>query len=363
MSSMIQRTGLITSLLALAVAAYPQSSGKPTPIAAPVLTVVPDTPHSVRPLIGLTGSASLGPALDLGFESVQLVISAAPNYVIAMTSERKWVIAFQLLGGAPSIRPVDSFWSSDSSANTDCDESYDNSGLIKGSIVAACRRSRNTKWPAQIDKVAISSSGAAAAFYSSSENRIYRFTGLPDSPAFAGTSDVSAAGSIDILAISDDGRTLAVSAADTGTLFIVNGSQQPAFTAVLRHISAMRFVRNSADAWVADDVDDAVYSWSNGQLFTLATQADGIANPNALASSRDNTKLFVSNTRTNSIITISLNGTGPTSVPCKCNLSGLFPTTADSVFRITDFTDGPVLLFDGGSTEPRVLYAPIVSNF
>src|SRR5207249_12198333 len=63
------------------------------------------------------------------------------------------------------------------------------------------------------------------------------------------------------------------------------------------------------------------------------------------------------------LTTIGLDGSGITSTPCQCALTAFESTSADSVFRLTDFSGGPVLLFDGKAATPRMLFVRAGAQF
>jgi hypothetical protein len=296
-------------------------------LAPPALSFVLDGSGQLRPVVGISGSASVGAPLELGFGITQIVVSPGHDYILASVAGQDSPVLLQLRRGALSVWPLNQL--------------------------------------PKVDLMAPSASGTAAAFLSQSDGRVYALRQLADSAMPAGQFDVSGIGPITTLAISDDGQTLAVGTSDglTGSVFLVDAAGPPRLIAFSRHPSAIRFFRDSRNAIIADDMDNTVLMLSQGQVFTLANAQDGISTPIAVAISSDSQKVFVGNSQTASITTIDLPGKVEAPVYCNCSLTGLHPTSADSVFRINDFSGGPILLFDASSDRPRITYAPDAFKF
>ena len=296
-------------------------------VAPPVLALTTDSAGALRPLIGIARAATVGTPLDFGFSLLQSAIPPDQDYILATTAESQWPIWLQLRDGTPSIRAFE--------------------GL------------------ANIDRIAISPTGSAAVFVSESDARIYSFTNLSQAPVPVGDFDVSGLGSLTALAIADSGKAVLVGTSDgaNGSVFLLKPSQAPQFVSPAGHPSAIQFLLKSDSAIIADDVQNEILSVSGGQVSIIATKEDGIASPDALGISRNNQKIFVGDSKTGSITTIEglSNVSGP--VYCNCTLSGLHPTNTDSVFRITDFSGGPIFLFDGNSPDSEIVFVPVAAQY
>src|SRR5204863_9493842 len=177
--------------------------------------------------------------------------------------------------------------------------------------------------------------------------------------------DTSSVGNISAFGISDDGSTVLVggSSPNSGSLYVINNGQAPRLIGSIQHPSAIQFLRNSGGAIVADDADNKIYQLTNDQFVVLASANDGIATPEGLGISNDNQKVFVANTGSGAVTTLSLNGAAAQSMSCNCAMTGIQPTSADSVFAVTAFTGGPISLFDGGSATSRMLFVPVRAQF
>jgi hypothetical protein len=307
------------------VNAYGQT---PASVTQPALSYVVDSGHQVRPLIGIVGAASVGNPADLGFDVTQAAVPPAHDYVIALSPGSNWPILLQV------------------SAGTFVPQWFAFATTLDPSTI--------------IDRVALSPTGSAAALFSSAQGRIYLFTRLAQSAVSKGQIDVSTLGAVSAFSVSDDGQNVAIGVSDgqNGSVYVAGSKSQPILVATMSHPAAIAFLRNSGAAIVADDQQNIIYSLWDNQALPIASASDGVAAPVAIATSNDNQRIFVANSQTGSVMTISLTGDATASVNCNCTLTGLYPTSTDSVFRLTDFSGSPVLLFDANRPVPRITFVP-----
>jgi hypothetical protein len=216
-----------------------------------------------------------------------------------------------------------------------------------------------------ISRIALSPSGSSAALLSESASKIYAFSNLSQSPTLTGTFDTTALGQPTTFAINDDGNAviLGTSDGDVGALYLIKLGQPAALITWCHHPSAVMFLHKSGWAIVADDAENQIYLVNDSQIAGTFGTESGIAGPVAVASSNDNRKVFVGNAQTGSVVTIGYDGSVSEPLYCKCALTGLSPTNTDSVFRLTDFSNGaPVLLFDANASKPRIVFAPLATS-
>lgn len=320
-------------------------------VTQPVLTYIVDNAQHVRPLIGIAGAASVGSALDLGFSVTQAAVPPAHDYVLAMAAGSNWPILVRV--GSGQVTPqFTAFIGAGSQTNCDTADAS-NIRQFRSSCVTRPAADPGTV----IDRVALSPSGSAAALLSSGSSRVYTFTHLSQTVAPGHQIDVSATGPILSLAVSDDGQTVAVGAG--GGLYLSSYGGRLRLAAAVSYPAAIAFLHGSADAAIADSAQNTIYFLSSGQVFPIASAGDGISAPVAIGISNDNQRIFVANSQSNSIATLSSGGSAAAPVYCNCSLTGLFPTNTDSVFRLTDFTGKPVLLFDASRQTPRITFVPV----
>jgi hypothetical protein len=347
-------------ILAFILAAF-ESWGQTLPpgtVTQPTLGYVVDSAHHLRPMIGVVGAASIGNALDVGMDVISATVPPAHDYVLATTSSGGWPIMLQVRGGAFTIQP--GAFAMDSGAAA-CDGSNDDPSAARSRPRPVCSRLGSVDMGAAIDQIALSPTGSAAAFYASAQGQIYSFANVNQSPSFSGQFQVGSLGALSAFAVSDDGKTVVAGVSDgqTGSLFIANAGRPMRLIASMAHPAAIVFLRNSSNAVVADDVANMVSTIWDGQVFPVASSQDGISQPTAIGISNDNQRVFVGSSQSGSVITVGPNGTISQPMPCNCTLTGLFPTNTDSVFRLTDFTGAPVLLFDANRAAPRITFVPM----
>ena len=284
------------------------------------------------------------------FEVTRADVSPAHDYILVTTRESGWPVLLQVRGGAIAVQSP---------------------GLVparRRRLRARCYPDPSDCWvepaagsePAGIDRIALSPDGAAAAFFSESRGRIYVFANLSQSPSFLREINVAGLGRLNSFGISDDGRALALGVSDgaAGSLFFADLDRDPSARpiAVMARPSTIAFLHRSHNAVVADDVENTICAVSDGQAFAIATADAGISAPAGIAVSNDNQRIFVANSATGSVMTLSPNGTVTDARSCACTLTGLHPTSADSVFRLTDYSGRPIVLFDASNTPPRITY-------
>jgi hypothetical protein len=316
-----------TSLIYFAVFTALTAAEVSAQVGPPVLSFVPDGTGALRPLIGVAGAATIGAPLELGLSVVQLAIPPDHDYILATAEEIQSPIWLQLHEGTPAIRSLDGV--------------------------------------SNIDRIAISPTGSAAAFLSESDGRIYSFVNLSRSPLAVSNFEIGGLGPTTAFAITDDGQTGLWGTSDgvSGSVFVLKALQQPRLIASTTHPSAIQFLLNGDSAIIADDIENEILWFSNGQVSTIATAADGILAPSALAVSRDNRKIFVGSSKAASVTKIETFTTVGEPVYCNCTLTGLYPTNTDSVFRLNTFTGRPILLFDGSLATSRITYVPVATQY
>ena len=340
MSKIVSVISLILCLVCIAGlgTAHPSQRAKVLPgsVTQPVLTFIVDDTNRIRPLIGIAGAASVGNPIDIGFSVVRSEVPPAHDYLIA-TTDAAWPVFVQMRGSNITLRTMDSM-------------------LQRTSFVSDLP---------PISRIVLSPSGSSAALLSESTSTIYAFSNLSQSPTLTGAFDTSALGQPTTFAINDDGNAVILGTSDgsAGALYLMKLGQPAALIAWSHHPSAVMFLHKSAYAIVADDAENQIYIVNDGQIAGSFGTESGIAGPVAVGSSNDNRKVFVGNAQTGSVVTIGYDGSVSEPLYCKCALTGLSPTNTDSVFRLTDFSDGaPVLLFDANASKPRIVFAPLATS-
>lgn len=324
---MARLLGPITGLLLAGLAQAQQGQ-----INGPISGYVFDRPaRALRPVLGIPGASVLGDPVSFGFEVAAVYVAPRQDAAIAVGADRS-VHVVKLNSGAAS----------EVAAN--------------GISIAP-------------DGVAFSPSGSAAALYSG--GRVQVITGLPGSPAPAGTIDArgSQEGALSVrphphrsmapemFAVSDDGALLL--AASDGVVRVLQSS------------GGDRTVMDSAGAAVvafAAGGHDAVVASPNGGLTVVRdiagaaqqqsiASADDIAGADGVAFSADGTKVYVARSK-GGVAVFDLASKGRTDVTCDCVPFGLTPM--GSLFRLNEAGAGPVWLLD--TVGGRIVFVPAKSS-
>ncbi len=297
-------------------------AAQPGRISGPILGYFFDEHLAVlRPILGLPGAATMGPALDVGLKIEQAAISQPGDYALAVTGPDHQVALLRNLGGAPAAV------------------------LLTEAGLAP-------------ERILVSPSGSAAALFYSGGKLVELLTGLPDTPVVAGWIEVSS--TFAPLAISDDG-TAVLAAAEEGLLLLgADGSAR--LVSSVRGIAAAAFLNQRLDAVIAESASNTVY-WVRdvsgaGEIIPLAAEKDGISNPVAVSVSSDNQRVFVANAGSGTIAFLDLSGGALALVSCGCAPTGLDRLQGRAVFRLTEPSGQPVGVFDGDAPQARVVFVP-----
>jgi hypothetical protein len=218
------------------------------------------------------------------------------------------------------------------------------------------------------ERVIFSPSGTAVALISSGSAHV--LTGLPSAPTQFGSVKVESTTvammtgahsartfSSPAMALSDDGTYLLTVADGSARLLSIHGENRKLIAAQASALVA--FAAGGHDAAVVDSltgvtlIRDAAGA-AGTQL--LAVPDDGLAGPAGLAFSQDETTLYVASGTAQSVAVFNLAAASRSAVTCACTPSTLAPL--GNVFRLTEFTTGPLWLFDGTSATPRTVFVP-----
>jgi hypothetical protein len=277
---------------------------------------------SLRPILGILGSSTLGAPLDTGF-TISRAFALDGNRFIASTDKHSSAV-FINLASTPA------------------------------SVVAM------TDAPAQPTSVVGSRAATAAAIYYAAQQRILVVTGLPASPKVSRIVDLSAAGQdLSRYAVSDDGNILlySVPSGERDSLFAWTAASGHRLLTVADSITDIALAPNGT-AIVADAKANEVFSIASGsgarQVLTADTNV--VATPTGVAVSSSGL-IYVANAGTNTILTLDSSGRPVRSQACGCTLSRFIPFK-DSVYRLSEKTDSTIYLLEAGPVSDRILFVP-----
>jgi len=297
-----------------------QTCSAQTGIGGSILGYVFDPLNGVQPILGIPGAATIGPPLELQTEVIGITTSSQPNYILAKTAPDSNFVKINL-DTPPSVRPL-------------------GVPITPGALMT------------------VSATGSAMVTYDADRNRLFLFTGLPDSAAFAGEFDLSNVSERPTsLAVNDSGEIVLVSFSQSVVAFSADGS-----IATLdgpRRGTAMKFLSRSRDAVIADGSTNTFYLIRDLPRATeTKILADTIEEPIAVAVSNDNKQVFAASARSGDVTAVELS-TGNTSVvSCFCKPSTLASLNGNAIFRLTEPSGNPLWVFDGDGPERRIVFVP-----
>ncbi len=278
------------------------------------------------PILGVPGASLLGNSLYTGLDLADAVVSPDQNYAFLLTGELHQLKLLHLVASGAAASPID------------------------GAMAAP-------------DVIALSPRGDAAALYRASDRLLQVLTGLPDSPRILREIPSAALGGIlTSMAVADDGEAVLVAVADQALLIPSDGIPRP--LPVDGPVSAMAFRPRTHDAIAANRLNNLsliLRATEDAEIQLLASPEDGILDPLAVAFSLDGSRAFVANSGGN-LIQFDFSGGPPQSLSCQCRIAGLHRLIGNSVFLLTDLSDGPILVFDGDAPQPRIVVVPAVSE-
>lgn len=290
----------------------------------PALGFAPDSRSGqIRSIRGISGAALLGDPIATASAFSAAAISPQQDLVLAVSSGDSLVYLIPLTGGAPRAVP--------------------------------------DAMPAPSHLV-FSPSGRAALIWGSMiwGTRIQILTELAGIPRVteiaAGPFAAPAA-----IALSDDGQAvLASSAQDDTPVWLAGPGGDPAQLAVPGSVVTVAFRRDSHDLVAVTRSGDLYLIRNAGpdaEIHQVYLGNEQTSDPVAVQVSPDGTRAFTANAR-GTVAVIDLSTGSAAAVSCQCSPTGLEPLNATSLFRLTEISDRPVMLFDASTSTPRTWFVP-----
>jgi DNA-binding beta-propeller fold protein YncE len=131
----------------------------------------------------------------------------------------------------------------------------------------------------------------------------------------------------------------------------------------LQKVGGMAFLPGADSAIIADSPANTVYlgkQLSSAPSFTaIATAAQGVSSPRAVAASADGHFAFVANGVGNTLLRIDLNANAaPLPIACSCSPTELIPLAGNAGFQLTDPAAGVIYALNGDGQTPRTVFIP-----
>jgi hypothetical protein len=163
------------------------------------------------------------------------------------------------------------------------------------------------------------------------------------------------------IALSDDAQALlASSARDDSPVWLAEPRGNATQLSLPGSVTAVAFRRDSHDA-VAVTRSGDVYLIRNAgpdaeirQVYVGDSQT---SDPVAVQLSPDGTRGFTANSR-GTVAVIDLQTGLANAVSCQCSPTGLQPLSAPALYRLTDISNLPVMLFDASTSSPQIWFVP-----
>ncbi len=320
------RIGFFKVTLAAALLAGSLAAQDAAPVRGPVTGFVFDREAGIRPILGIPGAATLGPAILRTSVFDPVVFSPSGDYALAIVPR----------GGQVALL----------------------------SRLSSAFASAYLQVPPGPSKLAISPSGGAAALYHPATRSVTVLTGLPDAPTVAWSMETPyLEGGATTLAVSDGGDAALVAAAGAqSAVWLLAPATGPQFLMEAMAAPSAAFFPVSSDVVVADEGAGTVTvirdPLGQRQASQVGGPAEGVSHPVAVAVTAGNGRVLVANSEPAGMVSLSLAGEGSEALPCNCKVTGLERLAGGTAFRLNEAAEGPLYIVDAGDSAPRVVFVP-----
>jgi hypothetical protein len=241
----------------------------------------------------------------------------------------------------------------------------DATGAVQMMSLPGTELSRVADPIAKNEHIQLSRSCSNALIYAPGSSSVELISGLPSSPLVQ-TISIPSSGLIAGAAVGDTGSILFACLHADGSaavqLLTAPGNQFQALATMQRY-GGITFLPGGTSAVLADSgantVTIATLQSSGPVLTHLASVAEGVSKPLAIAPSADGHFLFVANGSGTSILRFDLTGASPpVSTACACTTSELIPLSGNAIFQLNDPVTGTIFALEGDARIPRTIFIP-----
>jgi len=215
--------------------------------------------------------------------------------------------------------------------------------------------------------ITLSSEGKSAAVLFPESQSLRILGGLPEKPQVTGEVDLQPVGLPEAWDLDEEGKLVILSVSEKQGSRISSYSRQAGFQSlgIFGRVAALKL---SADrqVLVADRENQELVLIRDvlgaAQQIRIATKEDGIHNPIAVDFSKDQRRVFVANAGSGTVTSLDLEGGPAVVTACRCEPTTLKRLEGDSVFRLTELFEDPLLLLESTPGGDRILFVPAVSG-
>jgi hypothetical protein len=290
--------------------------------------------QSIRPLNGIPGASTLGSPVKLPFAVVRAAFDAHTDAALVVSGE----------DGSPV------YW-------------------IRGLGASSPVILQLADAAPGADRIVLNESGTAALLYSISQSGFQIVDHLNDSPRVSPLVSFGNQGAVSALALNPDAQLalVGVTGPSGGQVLAVHmdGSDQGVYRSLLQvtEPSAIRFLRDGADAAIADHAENRIYllqdAANTAVPSSVADVRDGIMNPVDLAAAGPGQDLLVANAGGSNILSLDLGfNRSPLIAPTPVPPTKLQPMSGGMVFAVSEVGPAPLTILDI-SNGLNVLFVPL----
>ncbi|HTW46853.1 MAG TPA: hypothetical protein VMD92_02830 [Acidobacteriaceae bacterium] len=310
-------------------------------------TVVPNESTS-----GSSGSSSASQSIVLGGAQLGLVWSVADSTLRPIIG-----VPGATQTGAP-LFPAGSYVTAAFSAQTQTALLVDPKGNLQSLVLPSTSPQTVVQGIPAGASIAFSPKGAYAVVFASGGTSVLMLSGLPQAPS---ANSVQAGAPVVAAAISDAGTLLVAARTGNNSVSVTaspaSGSRST--LATLAGYGGMAFLPGSEDILLSDSVANTLARYHNGSATVLATRANGLNQPFAVAASLDDRWAVTANRADTNLLRIDLSGVvPPAQSTCACSPTHLSALLGNAVFELAAPGTAPGWMIEADDPVARVLFIP-----
>ena len=256
----------------------------------------------------------------------------------------------------PALFPAGAYTAGAFASPTQTALLIDPKGNLQSLVLPATQPETLTQSVSPASSIVFAPRGAYAAVFVPGSASVLVVGGLPQAPT---VNTLTAAAAIQGASISDAGTLLLATgkASITVTSFTAAGTHST--LATLAGFGGMSFIAGSEDSLLADSAANTLTRFHNGTASILATHANGLNQPFAVAASMDGHWAVTADQADAVVLRIDLTGaTSPAQSTCACTPTQLSALSGNAVFELAAPAATPGWIIEADGPTSRVLFIP-----